>query len=185
VLFPNLTQLDFTGPLQVLSRLPNSTTHIAAKTREPVPSDAALALAPQTDLQIGWRPFQLNPDMPADGMDRQEYLRLKFGDRAGGNMYQAVEEAGRGEGIPFDFDRIKRTPNTILAHRLIRFAQREGRQDEAVETLFRAYFTEGRRMRGRGRVREDGSPRDLAPRRHDLHGCRSYQAGSAQKRAPT
>jgi predicted DsbA family dithiol-disulfide isomerase len=105
--------------------------------------EKALALAPQPDLQIGWRPFQLNPDMPADGMDRKEYLQLKFGDRAGGNMYQAVEEAGRGEGIPFAFDRIKRTPNTILAHRLIRFAQREGRQDEAVETLFRAYFTEG------------------------------------------
>jgi predicted DsbA family dithiol-disulfide isomerase len=105
--------------------------------------EKALATAPQSDLQIGWRPFQLNPDMPAEGMDRQEYLRLKFGDRGGGNMYQAVEEAGRGEDIPFAFDRIKRTPNTILAHRLIRFAQREGHQDEAVETLFRAYFTEG------------------------------------------
>jgi predicted DsbA family dithiol-disulfide isomerase len=105
--------------------------------------EKALALAPQPDLQMGWRPFQLNPDMPPEGMDRQDYLRLKFGDRGGGNMYQAVEEAGRGEGIPFAFDRIKRTPNTILAHRLIRFAQREGRQEEAVETLFRAYFTEG------------------------------------------
>lgn len=105
--------------------------------------EKALAIAPQSDLQIGWRPFQLNPDMPAEGMDRQEYLRLKFGDRAGGNMYQAVEEAGRGEDIPFAFERIKRTPNTILAHRLIRYAQREGRQDEAVETLFKAYFTEG------------------------------------------
>ena len=105
--------------------------------------EKALAMAPQSDLQIGWRPFQLNPDMPADGMDRKEYLRLKFGDSAGGNRYQAVEDAGRGEGIPFAFDRIKRTPNTILAHRLIRFAQREGRQEEAVETLFRAYFTEG------------------------------------------
>jgi predicted DsbA family dithiol-disulfide isomerase len=105
--------------------------------------EKALAMAPQPDLQIGWRPFQLNPDMPVEGMDRKEYLRLKFGDSAGGNRYQAVEEAGRGEGIPFAFDRIKRTPNTVLAHRLIRYAQREGRQDEAVETLFRAYFTEG------------------------------------------
>lgn len=105
--------------------------------------EKALAMAPQPDLQIGWRPFQLNPDMPPEGMDRKEYLRLKFGDSAGGNRYQAVEEAGRGEGIPFAFERIKRTPNTIAAHRLIRFAQREGRQEEAVETLFRAYFTEG------------------------------------------
>ncbi|HEX2116116.1 MAG TPA: DsbA family oxidoreductase, partial [Alphaproteobacteria bacterium] len=105
--------------------------------------ERALEMAPQSDLQVGWRPFQLNPDMPTEGMDRKEYLRLKFGDRAGGGMYEAVEEAGRGEGIPFAFDLIKRTPNTILAHRLIRFAQREGHQDEAVETLFRAYFTEG------------------------------------------
>jgi predicted DsbA family dithiol-disulfide isomerase len=105
--------------------------------------ERALTMVEQPDLQIGWRPFQLNPDMPAEGMDRKEYLRLKFGDSDGGNRYQQVEEAGRGEGIPFAFDRIKRTPNTILAHRLIRFAQREHRQEEAVETLFRAYFTEG------------------------------------------
>jgi predicted DsbA family dithiol-disulfide isomerase len=105
--------------------------------------EKALAMAPQPDLEIGWRPFQLNPDMPAEGMERSEYLRRKFGDSAGGNRYQAVEEAGRGENIPFAFDRIKRTPNTILAHRLIRFAQREERQEDVVEALFRAYFTEG------------------------------------------
>jgi predicted DsbA family dithiol-disulfide isomerase len=105
--------------------------------------ERALKMAPQPGLQVGWRPFQLNPDMPAEGMDRQEYLRLKFGDRAGGNMYEAVKDAGREEGIAFAFDRIKRTPNTILAHRLIRFARREERQDEMVEELFRAYFTEG------------------------------------------
>ena len=105
--------------------------------------EKALVTAPQADLQIGWRPFQLNPDMPAEGMERQEYLRQKFGDRAGGGMYKQVEDAGRGEDIPFAFDRIKRTPNTILAHRLIRFAQREDRQDDVVEALFRAYFTQG------------------------------------------
>ncbi len=105
--------------------------------------EKALVIAPQPDLQIGWRPFQLNPDMPAEGMERSEYLRRKFGDSAGGNRYQAVEDAGRGEDIPFAFDRIKRTPNTILAHRLIRFAQRDERQDEVVEALFRAYFTHG------------------------------------------
>jgi predicted DsbA family dithiol-disulfide isomerase len=105
--------------------------------------EKALLMVPQPDLQIGWRPFQLNPDMPAEGMERTEYLRRKFGDSTGGNRYQAVEDAGRGEDIPFAFDRIKRTPNTILAHRLIRFAQREERQDEVVEALFRAYFTQG------------------------------------------
>jgi predicted DsbA family dithiol-disulfide isomerase len=105
--------------------------------------ERALAMAPLPELQIGWRPFQLNPDMPVEGMDRQEYLRRKFGDRGGGNMYEAVEAAGREEDIPFAFDRIKRTPNTILAHRLIRFARRAERQDDIVEALFRAYFTAG------------------------------------------
>jgi len=105
--------------------------------------ERALAMAPQSVLQVGWRPFQLNPDMPVEGMDRQEYLRRKFGDRVGGNMYEAVKEAGREEGIPFAFELIRRTPNTLLAHRLIAFARRENRQDEAVEALFRGYFTAG------------------------------------------
>lgn len=106
--------------------------------------ERALALSPQHDLQIGWRPFQLNPDMPAEGMDRQEYLRLKFGDRAGGQMYDAVKAAGAQEGIPFAFDKIVRTPNTIAAHRLIRRSVAFERQDAMVETLFRYYFQDGR-----------------------------------------
>jgi len=105
--------------------------------------EKALALSPVPGLSVGWRPFQLNPDMPREGMDRGEYLRLKFGDRAGGRMYDAVTEAGRGEGIAFDFDAIKRTPSTLDAHRLIRYADRFGRQDEIVEALFQAYFTQG------------------------------------------
>jgi len=105
--------------------------------------ERALAKAPPPDLKIGWRPFQLNPDMPSEGMDRTEYLRLKFGDGAGGQMYQAITEAGRGEGIGFAFDKIKRTPNTILAHRLIRYSAGLAQQDAVVEALFRAYFFDG------------------------------------------
>ncbi len=104
--------------------------------------ERALTLAPQPDLEIGWRPFQLNPDMPAEGMDRKEYLRAKFGDNAGRN-YDRIAEIGREVGIPFAFDHIRRTPNTVLAHRLVRYALRAERQDAMVETLFRAYFTEG------------------------------------------
>src|ERR671932_2339926 len=97
----------------------------------------ALALRPGLDVSTTWRAFQLNPDMPADGMPRQEYLALKFG----GNLqarriYGAVEQAGASEGIPFAFDRIKRTPNTVDAHRLIRFAGANGRADDTVEALF-------------------------------------------------
>lgn len=105
--------------------------------------ERALQQAPQPDLKIGWRPFQLNPDMPVEGMDRQEYLRAKFGDSRGGRGYAAITAAGREEGIPFAFERIQRTPNTILAHRLIRYAARADNQDPIVEALFRAYFTEG------------------------------------------
>ncbi len=105
--------------------------------------EKALAQLPPGEVSVGWRPFQLNPDMPREGMDRGEYLRLKFGDRGGGKTYDAVIEAGRGEGIAFDFSAIKRTPNTIDAHRLIRHADRGGRQDAIVEALFQAYFTQG------------------------------------------
>ncbi len=105
--------------------------------------ERALTLAPQAELEIGWRPFQLNPDMPAEGMDRKDYLRAKFGDSAGGRGYERITAVGQEVGIPFAFDKIKRTPNTIMAHRLIRYAARENLQDPVVEILFRGYFTEG------------------------------------------
>lgn len=105
--------------------------------------ERALVQAPQPDLKIGWRPFQLNPDIPPEGMDRRDYLRVKFGDQAGGKAYERIVQIGRDEGIPFDFKRIRRQPNTILAHRFIRWAARKERQDEIVEAVFRAYFTEG------------------------------------------
>lgn len=105
--------------------------------------ERALAQIPAGSFEVGWRPFQLNPDMPREGMDRQEYLRRKFGAKGGGKTYEAVEAAGREEGIPFNFAGIKRTPSTLDAHRLIRFAERVGRQDEIVEAVFRAYFIDG------------------------------------------
>jgi predicted DsbA family dithiol-disulfide isomerase len=105
--------------------------------------ERALLQLPAGAVEVGWRPFQLNPDMPREGMERQEYLRLKFGAQGGGKTYQAVEAAGREEGIPFDFAAIKRTPNTLDAHRLIRYAEGIGRQDEIVEAVFRAYFIDG------------------------------------------
>ena len=105
--------------------------------------ERALAQAPQPDLQIGWRPFQLNPDMPAEGMARDAYLLAKFGDAKGGRMYDHVRTAGAEEGIAFAFERIQRTPNTIKPHRLIRRAGVAGKQDAMVEAVFRAYFLDG------------------------------------------
>jgi len=95
-------------------------------------------------VAVTWRPFQLNPDMPADGMERVAYLDAKFGGRERARaIYERIEVAGAEEGIAFAFDRIQRTPNTLDAHRLIRFGERLGRQDAIVETLFHAYFIEG------------------------------------------
>jgi predicted DsbA family dithiol-disulfide isomerase len=109
--------------------------------------ERALREADLGEVEIGWRPFQLNPDMPADGMDRREYLRLKFGgDGSGGSMYDAIKDAGDKENIPFAFSEIRRQPNTIKAHRLIHYAGEQGVQDAVVEGLFVAYFTEGRNI---------------------------------------
>ncbi len=96
--------------------------------------------APQ--VQVAWHPFQLNPNLPFDGMDRGQYLTLKFGSRAP-DVYARVAAAGRSVGIDFAFERIVRQPNTTPAHQLIGLAQLHGKQDEMVETLFRGYFLEG------------------------------------------
>ena len=102
------------------------------------------ARRPHTGLAVTWRAFQLNPEMPADGIDRQRYLELKFGggDQAG-QVYHRIAAAGAEEGIDFAFGRIRRTPNTVNAHRLVRWARQQDRQDEVVESLFQAYFLEG------------------------------------------
>jgi predicted DsbA family dithiol-disulfide isomerase len=95
--------------------------------------------------QITWRPFQLNPTMPLGGMDRTTYLKAKFGSlEAFSQMKDQLLAAGTEEQIPFAFEKIQRTPNTFTAHRLVWYAAQLGKQDEAVEALFRAYFLEGK-----------------------------------------
>ena len=95
-------------------------------------------------VDIRWRPFQLNPTMPHNGMDRRQYLDAKFGSSAAAQtIYDQVSKAGTEEGIPFAFERIARTPNTFSAHRLVWLAGYQGKQDEVVEMLFRRYFVEG------------------------------------------
>ncbi|MFO0997952.1 MAG: DsbA family oxidoreductase [Alphaproteobacteria bacterium] len=99
------------------------------------------------EAEIAWRPFQLNPDMPKDGMERSAYLAEKFGGSGRADeIYAPIREAGDAEGIAFAFERIRRTPNTMLSHRLIHHAGTLGRQDAVVEGLFVAYFVEGRNV---------------------------------------
>ncbi len=103
--------------------------------------DRALAERPQPELTIRWRAFQLNPDMPAEGMDRQAYLERKFGGvREAERVYGPIRAAGEEEGIAFAFERMKRTPNTLQSHRLIRWAERFGRQTPLVDSLFESAF---------------------------------------------
>ncbi len=110
--------------------------------------ERALAERPQPGLTLNWRTFQLNPDMPAEGMDRQRYLEVKFGgpDNAKA-IYDQVRAAGESEGIDFAFEAMTRTPNTIASHRLIRHAAKagseNGHQDTVVQALFDAYFLRG------------------------------------------
>jgi predicted DsbA family dithiol-disulfide isomerase len=107
--------------------------------------DRALEANPNHAFEIEWHPFQLNPDMPADGRDRREYLETKFGGKARAvEIYARVEQAARDAGLQIDFGAISRIPNTLNAHRLIHWAGLEGRQTAVVSALFRAYWTQGR-----------------------------------------
>ncbi len=107
--------------------------------------ERALAARPEITPEIEWRPFELNPQMPVEGLERKAYMRAKFGDdERAGEIYAAIRTAGEGEDIPFAFDDITRVPNTIASHRLIAWSLPRGRQDEMVEALFRAYFLDGK-----------------------------------------
>ena len=101
-------------------------------------------LGDSVDVKVTWRPFQLNPWMPKEGMDRREYRRAKFGSTERWQQLDAqLAAVGAGEGIEFHFDRITRTPNTLDAHRVIWLAQQHSLQDAVVEALFQAYFVKG------------------------------------------
>ncbi len=105
-----------------------------------------------------WHPFQLNPDLPVEGIARAAYLEAKFGGKArAAEIYARVRAAGADVGIPFDFERIDRQPNTLEAHRLIAWAQQRGdaqATDALVEHLFRAYFIDGRLLTDTGQLIE-------------------------------
>ena len=107
--------------------------------------ERALAGFEADAVRIRWHPFQLNPGLPPEGMDRDEYVASKFGGAdAARAVYDRIREAGAEEGIAFAFERMPRTPNTFASHRMVHFAAREELQNEAVEALFRAVFVDGR-----------------------------------------
>ncbi|MQY41404.1 thioredoxin domain-containing protein [Epibacterium sp. SM1969] len=107
--------------------------------------EKALAAVQDHPFVIEWHPFQLNPEMPAEGMDRRAYLENKFGGKDGAvRAYAPVVEHAEKAGITINLDAIKRTPNTLNAHRLIHWAGIESKQNAVVDALFQAYFVDGK-----------------------------------------
>ena len=106
--------------------------------------ERALAMRPNITAEITWHPFQLNPEMPPDGIERQIYLRAKFGssERAK-DIYRAVDQASVGEKLDLQLDDIKRMPNSLQSHRLLHYARRHDKQDVVAENLFQSYFFYG------------------------------------------
>lgn len=105
--------------------------------------DMARAERPGVEMDVRWRPFQLDPTIPAEGVDRREYLDKKFGPNRSKEIGEAIREAGEEAGIAFAFDKIERSPNTFDSHRLIRWAASGGVQNAMVDILFRRYFEDG------------------------------------------
>ncbi|MCI2393217.1 DsbA family oxidoreductase [Aliiroseovarius sediminis] len=106
--------------------------------------DRALEARPDHPFKVEWHPFQLNPDMPKDGMERRAYLEAKFGGQDSAvKAYLPVITEAESSGLEINLEGIKRTPNTLDAHRLIHWAGIEFKQNAAVDRLFRAYFIEG------------------------------------------
>jgi predicted DsbA family dithiol-disulfide isomerase len=104
----------------------------------------ALVAEPRDKISVRWRPYQLDPSIPPGGLDRKAYLRDKFGDEKKlEGAHERLRALGAEEGLTFAFDKIERAPNTLDAHRLIRWASASDVQDEIVERLFSLYFREG------------------------------------------
>jgi predicted DsbA family dithiol-disulfide isomerase len=107
-----------------------------------------------TPPALRWRPFQLNPDLPLQGMPRSDYLRQKFGSADGGSRYDRVRAAAQAVGLELGLERITVQPNTLKAHGLIELALDSGRQTVLAEAFFKAYFMDGRDLSRDATLRE-------------------------------
>lgn len=107
--------------------------------------DRALEARPEHPFHIEWHPYQLDPDLPSEGMDRRAYMEAKFGSRENiVRVHEPLLAHAERAGAVFDLPAIRRAPNTLDAHRLVHWAGLEGRQTPMVAALFRAYWREGR-----------------------------------------
>lgn len=119
--------------------------------------EQALASRPDIVANIAWWPFLLHPDMPSRGLPRRDYLTRRYGGETRvRRVLRAITEAGQSSRIAFAFDTMHRAPSSIDAHRLVRFAEAEGRQHAAVEALFHEHFVRGRDIGDRAVLVEIG-----------------------------
>ncbi|MFT3986454.1 DsbA family oxidoreductase [Aestuariivirga sp.] len=106
--------------------------------------DAALHQLGDPDVFLRWRPFMLDPTIPPEGMSRSDYMAAKFSPERLKTVHDPLIAAGNELGVPYNFDAITRTPNTLDAHRVIRWSHTANRQTDMVERLFMAYWSEGK-----------------------------------------
>ena len=104
----------------------------------------ALKNFPKTKFEITHVPFQLNPDMPKEGNERVQYLKIKFGGKEFAQpMYDRMTEEAEKEGLNFNLNNIKKTPNTVLSHLLIKLAEQTKVQNQVKEKIYYSYFIGG------------------------------------------
>ena len=104
----------------------------------------ALKNFPETKFEIEHVPFQLNPDMPKEGIERDQYLKMKFGAKEFAQpMYDRMTEEANKVGLNFNINNIKKTPNTVLSHLLIKLAEQTNVQNQVKEKIYHSYFIEG------------------------------------------
>jgi predicted DsbA family dithiol-disulfide isomerase len=107
--------------------------------------DAVLAGEAGEGVQVAWRPYQLYPQLPEQGVPRDEFMRARFGSKTdAAAIYRRVLDEAATVGLELDFSRIRVAPNTLRAHRLLSWAEPSGRQHELAEVLFSYYFQQGR-----------------------------------------
>jgi len=107
----------------------------------------ALKSFPETKFEIEHIPFQLNPDIPIEGIDRNEYLKIKFsGKEFAQPMYDRMTEEANKEGLNFNLNNIKKTPNTVFSHLLIKLAEQTNVHNEVKEKIYHSYFIDGQNI---------------------------------------
>ena len=104
----------------------------------------ALKKFPNLKFDIHHTPFQLNPDMPTEGISRDKYLEIKFGGKDyAASMFENMKLKAKESGLDFNFEKIKKTPNTVLSHLLINLSKQFNLQNEIIEKIYKSYFIDG------------------------------------------